>query len=424
MGDQGLDQVCWVEGASSSGFPLSGLPYGVAKIESSFGIVTAIGDKVLDISACFAVGVLTVEGLDKSTLQDRTLNRFLGHRRKVLNRLRRSIQAILCDRKAIASVMGHLHARSDVEMVCPIEPGDFVDFYASFHHALRSNQAAGIEPAEPSVNWMSMPLGYYSRTSTITGSGVTIARPKGLRKTAAGPVLSRSRALDFELEIGVVCCGPPERVHIAPDEFSDRAFGIVLLNDWSARDIQGWESKPLGPFNSKSFATQIGDWVLPIEALNASRFKLQHQSELAKHLSHDSAWGVNFELEVELETQQARLSGKKGDVICETNLNCLFWDLSQLVSHATLNAPFVRPADLIGSGTLSGEAIESAACLLELTRAGRSPITLSTGEMRSWLEDGDKVMFRGQTETIAGESISIGELIGTVVDGHSSGAVN
>lgn len=407
--------VCWVEGASSSGFPLSGLPYGVARFHNGHRVVAAIGHDIIDIAACLSSGLISVEGLLPEALQDTTLNRLLSHTKAELASLRRALQNLFCDLQKKPLVMDHMMPRSQAELVCPIAPGEFVDFYASYHHAHRSNLAAGLEPFEPAANWKSMPLAYYSRASSIVGSGALIHRPKGLIRTPRGAELSKTRALDFELEIGIVTCGPAERQHIHPSQFSDRVFGLVLLNDWSARDIQAWESKPLGPFNAKSFATQIGNWVLPIEALDASRYKSEISPELAEHLHHDHHWGVNLHLEVELKTQHARKRRLPGDTICTSNLNCLHWDLAQLVSHATLNAPLVRGADLFGTGTLSGSELSNSGCLLELTNSGRQPIVLSTKEARAWIEDGDTIIFRGHTESISGEPLSIGELIGTVV---------
>ena len=416
MNESALQAGCWVEGASGSGFPISGLPYGVTRSGDGHSVVAAIGNKVLNLASCSDSGHLFVAGLDATALRDGTLNRLLGHPKSVLSALRQSIQALLCDQSIVTAVSKHLFERNEIELVCPLEPGDFIDFYASYHHALRSNKAARLDPPEPPSSWMSMPLGYFSRTSTIVGSGENIYRPSGVIGKPAGPVLAESRALDFELEIGVVTCGPSERIHVSPEKFSDRIFGIVLLNDWSARDIQGWESKPLGPFNAKSFATQIGDWVLPIEALEASRYKLEHQSKLVPHLTHDLHWGINLRLEVEIETSEARKMGDTGDVICISDLNCLHWDLAQLISHATLNKPLVRGADLFGTGTLSGASIGSAGCLLELTDAGRCPIKLSNGASRSWLENGDKITFRGYSHSGTGEPVRLGELSGMVTN--------
>jgi len=298
---------------------------------------------------------------------------------------------------------------AEVELHLPFEVADYIDFYSSLEHATNLGKLfrPGAEPLLP--NWRHLPVGYHGRAGTIVVSGTPIRRPHGQSKPpdADAPAFGPSRRLDIELELGFVI-GASSRLGepVAVDSALEHVFGVVLVNDWSARDIQAWEYQPLGPFLGKSFATSISPWIVPLEALEPHRVAARPQDpEPLPYLRTDEDWALDIELEVALAPERGEET-----VVSRTNARGLYWTAPQQLAHATVNGTNVRPGDLYASGTISGAEPGTAGSLLELTWGGRDPLALTGGGRRSFLEDGDSAILRGR----AG-AVSLGEVRGRIL---------
>jgi fumarylacetoacetase len=292
---------------------------------------------------------------------------------------------------------------SEVELHLPFEVADYVDFYSSLEHATNLGRLfrPGAEPLLP--NWRWLPVGYHGRAGTVVVSGTPVARPSGQSKPpdADEPVFGPSRRLDIELELGFVIGTPSRRGEPVPiEEALDHVFGVVLVNDWSARDIQAWEYQPLGPFLGKSFATSISAWVTPLEALEPCRVPGPAQEPPPLDYLRAEPFGYDIRLEVELG----------GAVISTTNARNLYWSIEQQIAHATVNGASLRTGDLLATGTISGPEPDSRGSLIELTSNGTEPLRLPDGSTRTFLEDGDEVVLRGS----AGD-LELGEVRGRIV---------
>jgi fumarylacetoacetase len=294
---------------------------------------------------------------------------------------------------------------ADVRLARPFEVADYVDFYSSLEHA--TNLGRLFRPdAEPLLpNWRWLPVGYGGRAGTVVVSGTDVVRPSGQSKAvdAAAPAFGPSRRLDIELELGFVV-GVPNRLGepVPVGAFAEHVFGVVLVNDWSARDIQAWEYQPLGPFLGKSFATSVSAWVTPLSLLDDSRVEAPPQDPPPlSHLAGGRDWGLDIRLEVELN----------GALISRTNARGLYWTMPQQLAHATSNGASVRTGDLMASGTISGGTRGSEGSLIELTRNGAEPLRLPDGSERTFLEDGDEVVLRGT----AANGLELGEVRGRVL---------
>lgn len=406
----------WVPGADNSGFSLANLPYGVAKVGTDFHVCVAIGDHALDLADCAAKGLLDSVEIPRAVWSQRTLNSFLGFGASKHKAVRERVTKLLSSSEAIerAAVEGSLRERRALNMMSPIAPGDFVDFYSSYHHAVRTMQ---LMRAELNPNWKSMPVGYHSRTGTIVGTDQPIFRPKGQILTPEGPIYAPTRALDIELEIGFVISRASDRGHpVKASEFGDYVFGLVLLNDWSARDLQRWESAPLGPFLAKSFCTQMGSWVVPLDALKDYRVARdpQYPEPPLAYLAHKDNWSFDISLEIAVATAAMREQDLAPQTISRTNFKDMYWDGAQQLAHLTANGASIRVGDLYGSGTVSGPTENSAGCLVEMTRGGTNKITLADGSTRDYLLDGDQVVLRGLSEKPGCQAIDFGTLSGTI----------
>jgi fumarylacetoacetase len=292
---------------------------------------------------------------------------------------------------------------ADAALHLPFDVADYVDFYSSLEHATNIGRLfrPGADPLPPS--WRSMPLGYHGRAGTVVVSGTDVVRPLGQLKPAeaAAPVFAPSRRLDIELELGFVVGVPSRGEPVPPDRFADHVFGVVLVNDWSARDIQAWEYVPLGPFLGKSFQTSISAWVTPLALLEERRVEAPAQEPPPlPYLSDGRDGALDVDLEVELN----------GTVITRGNARSLYWTMPQQLAHATSNGARLRTGDLMASGTISGTAPGSQGSLIELTRDGAEPLSLPDGSARTYLEDGDEVVLRGR----AGD-VELGEVRGRVL---------
>ena len=406
----------WVDSANAADadFPLQNLPFGRFRRRGTedWRIGVAIGDQVLDLQAAG----LTAHG---------DMNRFMRmpalERHQLRATLSQGLRRGSSQQKAWEPA---LLAQTGVELGVPCEIGDYTDFYVGIHHATAvGKQFRPDSPLLPNYKWV--PIGYHGRSSTIQASGGSFRRPVGQVKAAdaAEPAVRPSARLDLELELGIFI-GQPNAIGepIALAEAEDHVFGITLFNDWSARDIQGWEYQPLGPFLSKNFASTVSPWLVTLEALAPFRKPLTRPAGDPRPLPYlecapNSAQGaIDIELEVWLQTAAMAQAGHAGDCISRSNFaDAAYWTLAQLVAHHTVNGCALRAGDLLGSGTLSGPRPEQAGSLLELTVGGRQPLQLSSGESRTFLQDGDTIILKGYCRRDGARRIGFGECRGTVL---------
>jgi fumarylacetoacetase len=313
---------------------------------------------------------------------------------------------------------------SSVELGMPFDIGDYTDFYIGIHHA--TNVGKLFRPDQPLLpNYKWVPVGYHGRASTVNVSGTPLVRPRGQIKTEHSdqPSLQPSRKLDFELEMGVVIGqGNAQGVPITIAHAEEHLFGLTLFNDWSARDIQSWEYQPLGPFLSKSFASTLSPWIVTLEALEPFRKAFRRPANdpsPLEYLSSDensTRGSFDIQLEVLLQTSSMKAHALPFERISCTNFDdAAYWSLAQLITHHTVNGCSLRPGDLLGTGTLSGPRPDQAASLLELTRGGSHSITLSNGETRTFLQDGDSVAIKGWCQAPGCKRIGFGECVGQVL---------
>ncbi len=402
--DAGLNS--WVQVSAESDFPIQNLPFGVFAREGCIPrIGVAIGDMVLDCRAVAQRGFCE-DCCEAELLEASSLNPLLAAGRSVWAALRARFSELLRvdgDPRLRESGAEHfLIGRDAVEMRLPVEIGDYVDFYSSIEHA--TNLGRLFRPnAEPLLpNWRWLPVGYHGRSSTIVIDGTPIRRPCGQRKApdAPAPEFGPSRRLDIELEMGFVA-GPGNAlgVPIAIADAREHIFGLVLVNDWSARDIQAWEYQPLGPFLGKSFATTISPWVVTLDALEPFRVAGPAQEpEPLPYLRVEEPWAYDIRLGVDLQTENMRERGSSPVRISQTTFAAMYWNVAQQLAHATVNGAAVRPGDLFASGTISGSEPGTQGSLIELSWNGERPIELPDGEKRTFLEDGDEITLRGWCE--------------------------
>jgi fumarylacetoacetase len=423
----------WVESANDpdTDFPLANLPYGVFWGNSAAHIGVAIGDRILDLRRCARARLL--EGLPQLVMYSCTasqLNSLMGLGPDAWAALRRRITELLAEgvsedvRLRVAAL---LIAQSDAVMRLPAEIGDYTDFYASIYHATRVGKL--FRPDNPLLpNYKYVPIGYHGRASSIVVSGTDVCRPHGQTKaaTAAEPTFGPSRSLDYELEVGMfVGQGNPLGQPIPIDQAEQHIFGLCLVNDWSARDIQSWEYQPLGPFLAKNFATTISPWIVPMEALKPYRVPVATRpdgdpSPLPYLVSSDSVpAAVDLTLEVFLQSEQMRKAGFKPVQLSKGNLRDLYWSLAQLLTHHASSGCNLRHGDMLATGTVSGPEEGSEGCLLEMKHRAE-PLGLPTGETRTFLEDGDQVIFRGYCQAPGLPRIGFGECMGRIVPADSS----
>lgn len=304
-----------------------------------------------------------------------------------------------------ADLAGFLTPRTDVRMVLAIEVADYVDFYSSEHHASNVGQIFRPDSAPLTTNWKHLPIGYHGRAGTVVVSGTPVTRPRGLRLIDGTPEFGACLKLDIEAEVGFVV-GSPAAAPVNVGAFPEHVFGVVLLNDWSARDIQAFESVPLGPFLGKSFATSISAWVTPLASLRAARVAPPARDpEPAEYLRDKENWGLDLTLEVEWN----------GTVVSRPPFATTYWTAAQQVAHLTVNGATLRTGDLYASGTVSGPEPGQRGSFLELSWNGRDPIALANGDLRNFLEDGDTVTIRATAPAVGGGHLTLGEVTGSVV---------
>ena len=405
-------------GFDPSDFGLDNLPFGIG---APFGAaprpLVAFGDGVVDLDALAGAKLLDEETLRGATTLNGFLARGLGAWRAVRARLRHLLSAAAsADERA--GVARATLARDAVELRLPVAIGDYVDFYSSLEHA--TNLGRILRPnGEPLLpNYRHIPIGYHGRSSTVVASGTPVRRPRGQLKPpdAAAPSFGPSRQLDVELEMGWFA--GPGNAHgepIAADAAREHVFGYVLLNDWSARDIQAWEYQPLGPFLGKSFATSISPWIVTLDALEPFRVADPvREPEPLPYLRARESWSYDVELEMLLQSAAMRDRGLPPAIVSRTSPRAMYWNLAQQLAHVTSNGATVRPGDLFGTGTISGSEPGTQGSFIELTWRGAHPLTLPSGETRAFLEDGDTVIIRGRAVRGA-TRVGFGEVIGTIV---------
>jgi fumarylacetoacetase len=420
----------WVASANdaTTDFPLQNLPYGRFRVPGEAGgwrIGVAIGDQVLDLAlARDAVPWPDDVAPLLEPLAAGDLNRFMALGRPAWRRLRHALFAVLEEGSEVQAALAPcLRAQDAVEMGVPCAIGDYTDFYTGIHHATTVGKLFRPDnPLMPNYKWV--PIGYHGRSSSIVVTGHGVRRPCGQAKGPGDvPVVGPTARLDYELELGyLVGAGNAlgERVGIA--DAGGHLFGVVLFNDWSARDIQPWEYQPLGPFIAKNFASTVSPWVVTMEALAPFRAPLRRPEGDPAPLPYlddpaDRAAGaIDVELDVWLQTRAMRERGQAGVRLSSANAaDAAYWTPAQLVAHHTVGGCNLAPGDLLGSGTLSGPGPGQAGSLLELTLGGSAPITLPEGERRTFLEDGDRLVMRGRCTRPGTRPIGFGACEGTVL---------
>jgi fumarylacetoacetase len=401
----------WVESANwATDFPLENLPFGVYRAGRRSRIGVAVGERILDLSGCFEDGLIHEEACTRESL-----NELMAKGREAVRALRARLQELLAEGSADRTRMTkHLLPRRGAEMLLPCAIGDYSDFYASIHHA--TNVGALFRPDSPLLpNYKWVPIGYHGRSSSIVVSGTSFHRPHGQWKeeSSEAPRFAPTRRLDYEMEVGaLIGAGNPLGEPIAIESAEDHLFGLCLVNDWSARDIQAWEYQPLGPFLAKNFATTISPWVVTLDALEPFRVPPAPRAEGDPEPLPHLRGGMAIDLTVEVWLRTASMT--EAVRVSRGNLRDLYWTLAQLVTHHASNGCNLRPGDLLASGTVSGPSKESRGCLLELTGGGIEPVTLPNGEERRFLEDGDEVILRAycQKDDLR---IGFGDCAGTVL---------
>jgi fumarylacetoacetase len=385
-----------------SHFPIENLPYGVFKpeVDSEPRPGVAIGDYVLDLSVISSAGLFDGSNLsDSDCFHQPNLNKFLELGRSAWKEARATIQKLLSSSEPALRDNESLRQKAlvpmeRVKMLLPIAIGDYTDFFSSMHHAKNCGLMFRGPQNAINPNWFHLPIAYHGRASSIVISGTDIIRPKGQGHPIGGsPYFGPSRKLDFELEMAAVV-GPGNELGKPVDvnDAADHIFGLVLMNDWSARDIQAWEYVPLGPFLGKSFGTTVSPWIVTLDALEAFVCDAPKQDPPPlPYLAEKISKNYDIALEVRIKPN----GQEDSSLVTKSNFNHLYWTITQQLAHHTINGCNLRPGDLLGTGTISGPEPESYGCLLELTWNGEKQVSLGSGTSRKFLEDGDEVVFTG-----------------------------
>ena len=420
----------WVESAQGHpDFPIQNLPFGVFRRRTggTARVGIAIGDQILDLAA--VTDLPAAAGTAAQACATASLNRLMALGPEYWSALRREVSTLLSDDSPAYRSDPRLGARilapmTECELLLPAEIGDYTDFYASVHHA--TNVGSMFRPDNPLLpNYKWLPIGYHGRSSSIMPSNAPVRRPRGQLKDQAAdaPVFGPSRALDYEMEVGCfVGRGNPLGQPVPLEEAEQHLFGLCLVNDWSARDIQTWEYQPLGPFLAKNFATSISPWIVTFEALEPFRTRAyQRPADDPAPLpyldspSNRERGGIDAVVEVFIRTARMRAAGMAEQRVSRGRLADLYWTVAQMFAHHTSNGCNSRPGDLFATGTISGPDRDARGCLLELTWRGAEPLTLPGGETRKFLEDGDEVIMRGYCERPGTIRIGFGECRGIIV---------
>jgi fumarylacetoacetase len=411
----------FIEVAQDSDFPIQNLPFGVFS-ESAEGerrVGVALGEWVVDLAALEANGFLKINP-DETYFNQSTLNKFIESGKTNWSKVRAELQNLLsadnAELRDHAALREHVFFKqTDVTLHLPVHVPGYTDFYSSKEHA--TNVGCMFRDPKNALlpNWSELPVGYNGRASSVIVSGTNVVRPSGQIKlpNSDRPVFSACRKLDFELETGFIV-GKPNKLGepISIENAWDHIFGMVLFNDWSARDLQQWEYVPLGPFNAKTFASSISPWIVTMEALEP--FKTSSPVQEPKPLAYLREDHLNNSYDINLSVEIQAKGSEKADVISQTNFKYMYWSMSQQLTHHTIAGCNVQVGDLMGSGTISGPTPDSYGSLLEITWNATKPLTLSNGEQRSFIQDGDTLTMKGYCEK-DGLRIGFGEVSGTVL---------
>ena len=420
----------WVASANldDTDFPIQNLPLGMFRRVGSldtFRPGVAIGDQIVDLLALKSAGLLTVEvAASLVGCENGELNVFMARGRLARVALRHALCALLREGSLQqTAVQATLLAQADAEYAVPCRIGDYTDFYTGIHHATAVGKLFRPDnPLLPNYKWV--PIGYHGRASSIGVSGQKFVRPQGQIKGPNDevPVLRPSQRLDYELELGVFmgqgnALGEP----IAIDQAEEHAFGLVLLNDWSARDLQAWEYQPLGPFLAKNFASTISPWIVTLEALVPFKVPFVRAEDdpqplpYLNSISNQQQGGLNVALEVLIQTQAMREAGLPPQQLSQSNYRDAYWTVAQMITHHAVNGCNLQAGDLLGTGTQSGANPEQAGSLLELSAGGKNPLILANGESRTFLQDGDAIILRAHCERSGFRRIGFGDCLGQVL---------
>jgi fumarylacetoacetase len=401
--------MTWLDLPADHPFGIHNLPYGVYSTGAERRVGVRIGDEVLDVAA-----LAERLGMESAAVwRTGSLTAFLAEPREAWSAAREWLTEQLTNAAHRTDVEAHLTPLDRVRLHLPFEVADYVDFYASEHHATNVGRIFRPDSEPLTPNWKHLPIGYHGRSGTVVVSGTDVVRPCGQRKapTDDAPTFGPSRRLDIEAELGFVVGGATRLGEPVPlAQADDHLFGVVLLNDWSARDLQAWEYVPLGPFLGKSFATSVSPWVVTTDALRSARVPLPGQfPEPLPYLRGSServstAYGLDLHYEVVWN----------GSVVSRPEFRDMYWSPAQMLAHMTVNGATLRPGDLFGSGTVSGPEKGSRGCFLELSWSGQDPIVLDDGTERTFLEDGDTVALRATAPGPDGAVVGLGECVGTV----------
>lgn len=405
----------WVEVPENSDFPIQNLPFGIFKTgKDNPRVGVAIGEQVLDLKALHVLGYLENLPFEASDFNTHTLNRIIERGKKATRELRNRVHKLLRSdvpdlRNREHHVKQSLFQMSDVDMLMPVDVGDYTDFYSSIEHA--TNVGTMFRDPDNALlpNWKHIPVGYHGRASSIVISGTPIHRPKGqmMPPDANAPVFGPCKLLDFELEMAFITYpGKPLGESISTAEAEDYIFGMVLFNDWSARDIQKWEYVPLGPFLAKNFASSISPWVVTLDALEPFKVKGPDQDPpVLPYLEISSEQNYDIDLEVAIHPAGQAAEG----TVCRSNYKYMYWSQTQQLAHHTVNGCNIRAGDMMASGTISGKDESSFGSMLELSWKGTRTVKLPGGEERKFIQDGDEVIMRGHA-TKNGVRVGFGEV--------------
>ena len=420
----------WVESANQTGcdFPIQNLPFGVFRRRGSDEqprIGVAIGDQILDVRECVSEKLL--KGISPEcgcALSATTLNDYMSLGRSHWKAARAAVGDLMDEEKVAhrerAKPRAALVEMGDVDMLLPASIGDYTDFYASVHHA--TNVGSMFRPDNPLLpNYKHLPVGYHGRASSIVCSGTPMRRPMGqtVANDAGPPTFGPCKLLDYEMEMGFFI-GPGNDLgrRIQMRDAASHIFGMVIVNDWSARDVQKWEYVPLGPFNAKNFATTISPWVVTLDALepflaNGPK-RGSDDPPVLEYLQPQEAMGIHVTVEVRLASEQMRSRGMEPALVSRGSFSDMYWTIAQMLVHHTSTGCNLRPGDLLASGTISGPTEDSRGCLLERTWRGQNPIELPDGTQRKFLQDGDEVIMQAFCERAGAARIGFGSARGIV----------
>ena len=403
----------------NSDFSIHNIPFGVAVFNREYiACCTRIGDLVIDLATLFDYGFFDeIEGLNENVFEAYTLNEFIELGKPVTNAVRLKIQELLLEGSSLShdekTIEECFYDLDKVQMMMPLHVQNYTDFYSSIEHATNVGKMFR-DPANALLpNWKHLPVGYHGRASSIVVSGINFHRPKGQMKPADAekPTFGASKQLDFELEMAFVLNKNTEiGESISTQEAEDAIFGMVIFNDWSARDIQSWEYVPLGPFLGKNFCSSISPWVVTLEALEPFRTVSRKQEpEVLDYLKFEGDKNFDINLEVYLQPENG-----EENLICKSNYKYMYWNMTQQLAHHTINGCNVEVGDLYASGTISGSEPNSFGSMLELTWRGQNPLKLSDGTERKFIEDHDTIIMRGFSEK-NGIRVGFGEVRGKVL---------